>query len=64
MSLARDGAPSEASSGALKPGVPTRRRSAFGADEIPKSTSLTRPPVVRIRFAGLTSPWMTGGTCE
>src|ERR687896_1205118 len=61
-SLARDGAPSAASSGARKPGVPARRRGADGAEDMPKSTSFTRPPLVRIRFAGLTSPWMTGGS--
>ena len=64
MSLARDGPPYTASSGARKPGVPLRRRSAPGAEDIPKSTSLTRPPLVRMRFPGLTSPWMTGGLWE
>jgi hypothetical protein len=64
MSLAREGAPSAASSGARKPGVPVRRRGASGADDRPKSTSLMRAPLVRIRFAGFTSPWMTGGSWE
>ena len=64
VSLARDGKPCAASSGARNPGVPVRGRRASGADDNPKSTSLTRPPLVRIRFAGLTSPWMTGGSCE
>ena len=39
-------------------------RGTSGADERPKSTSLIRPPLVRIRLPGLTSPWMTGGDCE
>ena len=63
-SLARDGIPSAASSGARKPGVPMRRRGASGAEDMPKSTSFTRPPLVRMKFAGLTSPWMTGGSWE
>ena len=46
------------------PACPLRRRGASGAEDMPKSTSFTRPPLVRIRFAGLTSPWMTGGSCE
>ena len=37
-------APSAASSGARKPGVPVRRRGASGADDRPKSTSLTVRP--------------------
>ena len=64
MSPAVDGGPPAASSGARKPGVPLRRLSALGADDIPKSTSLTRPPLVRIRLPGLTSPWMTDGFSE
>ena len=35
-----------------------------GAEDRPKSTSLIRPPRVRIRLPGLTSPWITGGDCE
>ena len=63
MSVARDGGKPARSSGARNIGVAARRRRLVGIDDMPKSTSLTRPPWVRMRLPGLMSPWITGGFC-
>ena len=62
MSAARVLSPRAERSGAAKPGVPPRRPAPLRVDDAPKSTTATRPPLVRMRFAGLMSPWKTGGS--
>ncbi len=62
MSEARVGGSPAPTSGATNPGVPARATRS-PVEAIPKSTTTIRPRSVRTRLAGLTSPWMTGGSC-